>query len=170
MDSLFYIAQKSKMSRSLFIVILSIVSLNGFSQYYPDLDIYCSEIAVTKNDNPGETKYTTPFDNTISFKKLVNGGKEVYYMTISTLGQSETTGKGILIELGQGYSIEKDIATKVYQDEENRFIHYAEFSLSKDDVSKLKNYLIKSYRIYVYNSPVENTTKYQGYMYCLSTM
>lgn len=132
--------------------------------------MYCSEIELVQNENPGENKYTTPVENRISFKKLSNGGKEVYYMTISAVGQSETTGKGVLIELGQGYSIKKDIATKVYQDEENRFIHYAEFLLSKDDVSKLKNYLIKSYRIYVYNSPIENTTKYQGYIYCLSNL
>ena len=158
------------MSRSFLVILLSLTTLSGFSQYYPDLEMYCSEIAVTTNDNPGETKYSTPFENMISFKKLSNGGKEVYYMTISAVGQSEVTGKGVLIELGQGYSIKKDIPTNMYQDEENRFIHYAEFQLSKDDISKLKNYLIRSYRIYVYNSPIENTTKYQGYMYCLSKM
>jgi len=146
------------------------ISLNSFSQLYPDLDMYCSDIQKELDASSSEVRFFTPYEEPIYFKKLVSNGKEAYIMTINVIGPAENTGKGVIVNLGRNYTIKKeDVVTQVYQNEEGQYVHYASFTLTKDDISKLKNYIIKNYQVYMYSSgDASNNVKYQGYMYCLT--
>jgi hypothetical protein len=151
-------------------VVLIMLSLPSFSQDYPDFDALCGEIDSEFDASIGQTVYFTPYDNPIYFKKYASDGKEAYKMTINVVGPSKQVGKGVIIRLQQNYSIRKpDVVTEVYQDSNGQYIHYATFTLNKNDISMLKNYLITNYELYMYmGGESDNNLKYQAYMYCMT--
>ena len=158
------------MKKSILTLCLFLSILNLYSQIYADLDMFCVDIKIEKDKVAGETRYTTPFEKQVSFKKLANSGVEVSYMTLSATSSSPEAGKGIEIYLDQGRTIIKDVITNVYESGEGQYVHYAEFRLSKDDISKLRNYNIANFKVFRYSSIVENTLIYKGYMYCLKNL
>lgn len=153
------------------IAILLLTTLTQcFSQSYPDLEAQCGDIKVEKDSYTGETKYKTPFEHMISFRKLVNNGREVVYMRVSAVSKMKATGGDVVINFQKGYTISKKVPTNVIENLDGTYTHYAEFKLTKDDISKLKNNLLLSYKVYVYSPEVENTLRYMAYMFCLSKM
>ena len=139
-----------------------------FSQSYPDLDAQCGDISSMIDDETGETKFFSPFELPISFRKIMNNGNAVYYMRVSAVSNMKNVGKGVMVRFDRGYSIQRDIPTEMYEESPGVYVHYAEFKLSKDDVSKLKNYTINGYEVYMYSNGAENTMFYMAYMHCLS--
>jgi hypothetical protein len=137
---------------------------------FVDLEVYCQEIEREVDDETGEVRLYSPYDNPIYFKKYMSGGKEAYRMTINVIGPAANTGKGVIVNLGRSYTINKqDVVTEVYQNADGQYVHYVTFTLNKNDVSMLKNYIIRDYTVYMYSGgESENNVKYQGYMHCLS--
>ena len=151
-------------------VILLVLSIPSFSQVYPDFDALCGEIDSEFDSSIGQTVYFTPYDNPIYFKKYASDGKVAYKMTINVVGPSKQVGKGVIIRLQKNYSIRKpDVVTEVYQDANGKYVHYATFTLNKNDISMLKNYLITNYELYMYmGGESENNLKYKAYMHCMT--
>jgi len=158
------------MKKYLFSLLLFALTFSAYSQNYPDLDAYCGYITVEKDVMTGEAKYKTPFDRSISFRKLVNNGNEVVYMRVSAVSKFDKKGDSVLILFQKGYKIERKVATNFYKNLDGTFTHYAEFKLTKDDISKLKNYLILDCKVYMYNQAVENNFQFKAYMHCLSKL
>ena len=158
------------MKLTLLFISFAFILLPSFAQDYPDFDALCPEIDNEYDASSGQTTYFTPYDNPIYIKKLVNEGKEAYRMTINVVGPSNQVGKGVVIRLQRNYTISKpDVVTEVYQDVNGNHVHYATFTLNKNDISMLKNYLITNYEVYMYTGGESaNNMKYQAYMYCLS--
>lgn len=154
---------------AIFILFVSLSSENYAQTMYSDLDMWCGDIESQVDETTGGMKYYTPYDNPIYIKKIVTNGQETFYMTVNVIGPAKNVGKGVVLYLGhKDYKIHKDIPTEVYQDANGQYVHYATFQLNKDDIKKLKNYIISAYEVYMYNSAVENKVKYQGYMHCLT--
>jgi hypothetical protein len=150
------------------IIFVSLLNESDAQTMYSDLDMWCGDIENEVDESTGGTKFYTPYDQPIYIKKIVTNGDIAFYITLNAIGPASNTGKGITIFLGHNYKIKKDIHTAVYQNEKGQFVHYATFRLNKNDISMLKNYIISGYEIYMYTSQIENTVKYQGYMYCLT--
>jgi len=147
------------------------LSLSGFAmgQSYPDLDAHCGDIRVERDAYSGEARYISPLGMSISFKKLVNNGQEATYMTLAAVSKLPNSGKGLVILFERnGYKITRDVATNVFENEKGEYVHYVEIKLSKDDISKLKNYNISSFEVYMYPGAIENNTIYRAYMHCLT--
>ena len=132
------------------------------------MDALCGDIRIERDQYSGESRYTSPLAMSISFKKLVNNGKEATYMTLSTLSSMPTTGKGVQINFDKGYKIKKDVVTNVFENENGEYVHYVEILLNKDDISLLKNYQIRTFTVYMYASGVDNNFRYMAYMHCLT--
>lgn len=152
---------------SLIILLTCVVTLS-YSQSYPDMDALCGDIKIERDQYSGEARYTSPLAMSISFKKLVNNGKEATYMTLSTISKVKTTGKGVQINFEKGYKISKEVATNVFENENGEYIHYVEILLNKNDISLLKNYKITTFTVYMYISGVDNNFRYMAYMHCLT--
>ena len=137
---------------------------------FVNLDIYCQEIEREVDDETGEVRLYSPYDNAIYFKKYMSGGSVAYRMTINVIGPAANTGKGVVVNLGRNYSIKKDdVVTEVYQNADGQYVHFVTFTLNKNDVSMLKNYIISNYTVFMYSGgESENNVKYQGYMHCLT--
>lgn len=148
------------------------VNFSAFSQFYANLDMYCSDIKRETNTSLTEISFSTPIDEAIYFKKLINDLNIRYIMTVSVIGPVDKTGKGVTISLSRNNSIKKpDAITKVYKNEKGQFVHYASFTLTKDDITKLQRYLIKNYTVFMYSGgQASNNVKFQGYMYCLEKL
>jgi hypothetical protein len=151
------------------LILISIVGLT-YSQNYPDLDAYCKFISVEKDLATGETKYKTPFEHSISFRKLINNGVEAVFMRVSAVSKFDKKGDSVEIVFEKGYTISKKVASNYYENMDGTFTHYAEFRLNKDDISKLKNYMIITCKVYMYSQAVENNLQFQAYMHCLSKL
>ncbi len=158
------------MKKYLFSLLLLASSLVAYSQNYPDLDAYCGYITIEKDVMTGEAKYKSPFDRSISFRKLVTNGVEVTYMRVSAVSKFDKKGGNVSIRFQKGYTIEKEVATNFYKNLDGTYTHYAEFKLSKDDISKIKNYLILDCKVYMYNQAIENNMQFKAYMHCLSKL
>ncbi len=156
------------MKKILFSFLLFSITSFTYSQSYPDMDALCGDIKIERDQFSGESRYTSPLSMSISFKKLVNNGKEATYMTLSTISKISTKGNGVLINFERGYQIKKEVASNVFENENGEYVHYVEILLNKNDISLLKNYQITTFTIYMYASGVDNNFRYMAYMHCLS--
>ena len=120
------------MKKTLLTFLLISITSFAFSQSYPDFDALCGDISIEKDALTGETKYKTPFEHAISFRKLVNNGVEVVYIRVSAISKVNTKGGSVVMRFAKGYIIEREVPTNAYENLDGTFTHFAEF--------KLKNY------------------------------
>lgn len=158
------------MMKKLTLLLITIFVLTQFS-FSQDLktEKYCKKIEVEVDKFTGETKYTTPLLQQISFIKYIDSSDTVVYMSISTIGSTPATGEGVIILLENGEKITKNTETDVSVNYNAQFEHSAFFRLTREDIELLKEHNITDTRLYIFDMEIRNPIQYRAYMICLDS-
>ena len=150
------------------LLLLLIITINQitFSQEIKT-EKYCKKIEVELDKFNGETKYSTPLLNQISFTKIIRKGETVVYMRIRTIGLTPSTGEGVIILLDNGEKITKNVKTSVTVNSDAQYEHSAFLSLTKDEIELIKAHEITNVRLYIFDIGIVKPIQYRAYMMCL---
>nr|DAS88617.1 MAG TPA: hypothetical protein [Caudoviricetes sp.] len=132
---------------------------------------YCDKVSTENDKFTGETTYTTDFEDGISFVKIVKNKIPNFYMQINTTGSTLNVGKkGLIVLLDNGTKIQKpnakiDVSTT---SSGGGYVYSAFVSLTKNDISLLKQHNITAARLYIYDSNIEGGFKLKDMLKCIT--
>jgi hypothetical protein len=151
-------------------LILTLLTLNLFMSYSQDVNENCSKITMKIDKFENDTTYWTPRTGVLGwvYFSKIDGS---IFMGLQTGGATLNIGeKGVTVLLEGGEKIEKPYAV-VDADVAGTsgYTYSSFFSLTDEEIEKLKQYPITDYRLYIYEGkPLKkNALKYMDFVKCL---
>jgi hypothetical protein len=133
--------------------------------------LYASQISVDKDRLEDKITYRTPYDEYVSFVKVVRGEESIIYLSLSTYGSTlNVLEKGATILFTDGTKLEFpdiEIRTKAHTRTNLSGYDYSIFTrLTEEEIEMFSTKTVEYFKLYVYDREINKNEgiKYNAYM------
>ena len=134
----------------------------------------CSDITKEVDKFTGETKFMSPSfvednlqEHPLVFYKKILGKDTLIMIRLETKGETISIEKGVIILLNNGKKISRPDAKINVSVGDKGFNYSSMIVLSNEDVKMLKESLIASFRLYIYDCEVPQIPYYKEMLNCI---
>ena len=130
---------------------------------------YCSKIEIKNDKFTDKRRSYSPLLEDISLSKYEEEDVVTIYMSLKVNGSTlNLNGKGVILLLEDGSKINLPNETIEANVSDYGWEYTAFFSLSDENINKLKASPITDYRLYIYDKTIENGHVFCEYLKCLA--
>jgi len=132
-------------------------------------DFYCKQLETYGEQVDGETRVASPYEDGISFVKIIEQNSGIVYLDVSIADTALTaTGKGLSLTLENGKKFLKPNAEMDVEVNDDGSYRYSVFvRLTTEDIKVLAGSNIKDATIHTHSNPVQQGAKIREYIKCL---